>query len=151
MEEFSLKLRLLKEKVKSWTHHKTLEMKGKIIHIEDEINILLNSSFSGIFILQINNRLWSLRVELKKLRDHELQSARLQSRMIWASLGDANTKLFHSMASARKNQNAIWGLEDEAGIMVEHDQGLKDLGVRHFKQIFCDDNKTSIEAQLKVI
>ena len=35
--------------------------------------------------------------------------------------------------------------------MVEQDQGLKDLGIRHFKQIFCDDNQTSIAAQLKII
>ena len=108
-------------------------MKDKSILIENEINFILNSSSSGLLSLQINDRLWSLRAELKKLRDHELQSARLQSRMIWASLGDANTKLFHSVASARKNQNAIWGLEDEEGILVEHDQGLKELGVRHFK------------------
>ena len=60
--------------------------------------------------------------------------------MIWATMGNANTKFFHSVAIARKNQNAIWGLEDEAGNMVEHDQGLKDLGVRHFKKIFCDDS-----------
>ena len=105
-------------------------MKDKSILIEDEINFILNSSSSGLLSLQINDRLWSLHVELKKPRDHELQSARLQRRMIWDSLGDANTKFFHSMASARKNQNAIWGLEDEAGIMVEHDQGSKDLGVR---------------------
>lgn len=71
--------------------------------------------------------------------------------MIWASLGDANTKFFHSVASARRNQNAIWGLEDEGGNMIEHDKGLKDLGVRYFKQIFSDDNQTTFEAQLKVI
>ena len=102
MEDFSLKLRLLKEKVKSWTYDKTLEMKDKRIHIEEEINIILNSSSTGLFVLQENNRLRSLCEELKKLRDHELQSARLQSMMIWVSLGDANTKFFHSMASARK-------------------------------------------------
>ena len=128
-----LKLRLLKEKLKSWTRDKTLEMKYKSILIEDEINFILNSSSSSLVSLHINDRLRSLRAELKKLRDHELQSARLQSKMIWASLGDSNTKLFHSVASSRKNQNAIWGLEDEEGILVEHDQGLKELGVRHFK------------------
>lgn len=35
--------------------------------------------------------------------------------------------------------------------MIEHDKGLKDLGVRYFKQIFSDDNQTTFEAQLKVI
>ena len=60
MEGFSLKLRLLKEKVKSWTHAKALEMKDKSFLIEDEINNILTSSPSGLFTLQINDRLQSL-------------------------------------------------------------------------------------------
>ena len=57
----------------------------------------------------------------------------------------------HSVATARKNHNAIWGLEDEEGTLVERDQDLKDLGVRNFKRIFCDDNLTTIFAHLKII
>ena len=75
----------------------------------------------------------------------------LQSRMTWANLGDANTKFFHSMASARRNQNAIWGLQDELRNLIEDDKGLKALGVRYFSKIFKDDNQTNIVAQLKVI
>ena len=71
--------------------------------------------------------------------------------MIWATLGDSNTKFFHSVAYARKNHNAIWGLEDEEGTVVERDQDLKDLGVRHFKRIFSDDHLTTISAQLNLI
>ena len=88
---------------------------------------------------------------MKHLLDHELLSALLQSRMAWENMGDANTEYFHFVASARRNQNAIWGLEDEARIMVENGNDLKDLGVRYFKQIFSDDHQTTIEAQLKVI
>ena len=55
------------------------------------------------------------------------------------------------MASARKNHNAIWSLKDEDGLVVEKDQALKDLGVRHFHSIFKDDNLTTISAQLNVI
>ena len=71
--------------------------------------------------------------------------------MSWALQGDANTKLFHAMASARKNHNSIWSLEDEAGNLVIDDQGLKSMGMRYFKNIFVDDNLTNIAAQLKVI
>ena len=67
---------------------------------------------------------------------HELQSARLQSRLSWALQGDANTKFFHAVASARKNHNAIWGLEDEEVKLIVDDSGIKDLGVRYFKKIF---------------
>ena len=78
-------------------------------------------------------------------------SARLQSRETWALLGDANTKYFHTVATARKNQNAIWSLQDEAGNWVHDDQSIKSLGVQYFKKIFADDHLTNIVAQLKVI
>ena len=61
--------------------------------------------------------------------DHELQSARLQSRLTWALKGDANTKFFRAVASAGKNHNAIWGLEDEDGNQVVDDLGIKALGL----------------------
>ena len=64
--------------------------------------------------------------------------------MTWASLGDSNTKLFHSIASARKNHNDIWGLEDEGGNMIEDDKGIKDLGVRYFKQILKMINRPTL-------
>ena len=55
------------------------------------------------------------------------------------------------VASARKNHNAIWDLEDEDGNLIVDDFGIKDMGVRHFKKIFQDDHLSNIEAQLKVI
>ena len=84
-------------------------MKGKIPLLEKEIQDILGSSDSGLLSSLENLRLSALKEELKKLLDHELQSAKVQSRLTWASLGDANTKFFHSVASAHKNKNAIWG------------------------------------------
>ena len=55
------------------------------------------------------------------MMDHEFLSARLQSRVTWALHGDANTKYFHAVSTARKNQNAIWSLQDEAGNLVFDD------------------------------
>ena len=92
----------------------------------------MGSSASGLLSSSENHRLLVLKLELKNLLDHELRSAMLQSRFSWASLGDANTKFFHSVASARKNHNAIWGLQDERGILVEEDKELKALGVKFF-------------------
>ena len=60
MEGFSMKLKLLKEKVKSWTHAKALDMKDMSFLIENEINNILKSSPSGLFTHQINDRLQSL-------------------------------------------------------------------------------------------
>ena len=72
METFLLKLCLLKEKVKVWTHDKSLQMKDKIILIEAEINNLLLSSSSGLLSVHDNNKLLDLQKELKMLRDHEI-------------------------------------------------------------------------------
>ena len=121
-------------------------MKEKILLIEEEIQNLLGSSDFGLLSTHENLRLTALKEELKLLLDHELRSARLQSRMTWASMGDANTKFFHSATSARKNQNVIWGLQDDRGILRENEKGLKALGVRYFSKIFKDDGQTNIEA-----
>ena len=71
--------------------------------------------------------------------------------MSWAKQGDANTNFFHAVASAQKNHNAIWSLQDEAGNLVYDDQGLKNLGIHYFKNSFVDDHLTNIATQLKVI
>ena len=151
MDALSQKLRLLKRKVKAWMCTKSLAMKHDLISIESKIKSLLGSSVLGILSSQDHIRLSILRGKLKLLLDHELRSALVQSRMTWENLGDANTIFFHSVASARKNQNAIWGLEDDLGNLIEDDKGLKDLGVRFFSNIFKDDNHINIVSQLKVI
>ena len=85
-------------------------------------------------------RLAELRKKMKHLLDHELLSLQLKSRVTWAALGDANTNFFHSVAFARRNQNAIWALKDYKGNLVEDQKGLKDLGVKYFSNIFKDDH-----------
>ena len=91
MESFSRKLRLPKKKIKDWTHHKSIEIKEKSSSLEFDINKLLSSSPSGILSSESLITLNSLQAELKKLRDHEILTAKLKSRMIWATLGDSNT------------------------------------------------------------
>ena len=81
MEYLSVKLRLLKGKVKSWTKLKSIELKDKSALVDDEINSILDSSSLAIMGASDQSRLVALRLELKKWVDHELLSARLQSRV----------------------------------------------------------------------
>ena len=55
------------------------------------------------------------------------------------------------MASARKNHNAIWSLQDERGSWVSDDLSIKSLGTRYFRKIFEDDHLNNLAAQLKII
>ena len=87
-----------------------MNMKANLTHLEVGMNALLNLSQSAILDRDCQSRLNDLRAEIKKILLHEVNSARLQSRILWAKQGDANTKFFHVVASARKNQNAIWCL-----------------------------------------
>ena len=139
MQDFHDRLRILKEKVKSWTKIEALKMKEKSVDLEKEISSILLSSHSAILNQDQQLKLNSLKNDLQKLIDHEINSARLQSRITWAQKGDANTKYFHAVASARKNHNAIWRLQDELGNSVSDDKNLKDLGARNFKTMFEDD------------
>ena len=107
MNDLSFKLRLLKEKVKPWTKLEAQKMKEKSAYLEEEICSILNLTQSAILSTDQQSRLISLKAELQKILDHELNYARLQSRVSWAKNGDANTIFFHAVASARKNQNAI--------------------------------------------
>ena len=69
----------------------------------------------------------------------------------WVEHGDANTKYFQSIATARKNHNSIWALKDDEDIWVEDEDKLKELGIRYISEIFKDDGKENISDQLKFI
>ena len=115
-------------------------MKRDSLALDSEIKVLLSSYVLGILTMKEQTWLAELRKKMKHLLDHELLSLQLKSRVTWAALGDANTKFFHSLASACKNQNAIWALKDDKGNLVEDEKGLKDLGVKYFSNIFKDDH-----------
>ena len=60
-------------------------------------------------------------------------------------------KFFHSFATDRRNSKSIWALNSRSGETIEDDSKLHTLGVQHFPELFSDDGKTNIEAQLNVI
>ena len=137
-------IKRLKEKVKVWTKTRTLAMKRESTEIEFEIHSLLSSCPSGILSLKDMNSLHVLRSRKDKVLAHELLTWQLKGRKKWAELGNANTKYFHSLALARINFNSIWALKNEEDVWVENDDKLKELGVKHFLEIFKDDDKSNI-------
>ena len=64
--------------------------------------------------------------------------------------GDANSKFFHSYASARRNTNTIWSLNDKDGNPVSEEPALKLLGKHHFSDLFGDEKSTNIATNLEL-
>ena len=60
-------------------------------------------------------------------------------------------RFFHSFATARRNTNTIWSLNDLEGNSVSEDPALKQLGKQHFSDLFGDNKSTNIADQLRVI
>ena len=84
MQDFYDRLRILKEKVKSWTKVETLKMKDKSADLEKEISSILLASHSAILNQDQQQKLNSLKKDLQRLIEHDINSARLQSRITWA-------------------------------------------------------------------
>ena len=151
LDHLTYKLHTLKLAVTNWIKDKSALMVSESRRLDEDINSLLSNSSSGILSHDEQTSLSQLRREKNKILEHYLLTWQLKSRTKWALEGDSNTKYFHALASGRRNQNAIWALEDEDGRCVEEEVGLKELGLRHLSHIFRDDKQTCILDQLKVV
>ena len=123
----------------------------EISEIDRAILTLLASHHSSILSKEASSSLALLKSGKESLLTNQILTWKLKSRVDWIQEGDANTKFFHSFVSARRNSKAIWALNNQFGETFEDDAKLKYLGVQHFSELFSDDGKTNIEAQLKVI
>ena len=121
------------------------------LEVHSHIKDLLEAHPTGILSLENQTIFRSLWDRKKSILAHELLTWQLKSRVQWDTMGDASTKFFHSIASARRNHNSIWALQNADLSWIESDEQLKDLRVKHFFGIFKDDNQTNIVDQLKVV
>uniref|UniRef100_A0A803PV81 Uncharacterized protein n=1 Tax=Cannabis sativa TaxID=3483 RepID=A0A803PV81_CANSA len=61
---------------------------------------------------------------------------RQRSKQLWLKEGDHNSKFFHAKVSARKRNNQIIHLRDTTGILRTWENGLGDVMVDYFNEIF---------------
>lgn len=59
-----------------------------------------------------------------------------RSRVLWLRDGDSNTNYFHRMANSRHSINHIQFLFDDHGLKIESQQGIRDLCVDYFSNLF---------------
>lgn len=73
---------------------------------------------------------------LMKILDQREIYWRQRAKQLWLQSGDKNTKYFHSSANARRRSNIIHKLQDESGNWLEWENGLDNLIVSHFQNLF---------------
>uniref|UniRef100_A0A803PL05 Reverse transcriptase domain-containing protein n=1 Tax=Cannabis sativa TaxID=3483 RepID=A0A803PL05_CANSA len=65
---------------------------------------------------------------------------RQRSKQLWLREGDHNSKYFHAYATSRKKHNAVSKLRDTHGNWIDWNNGLADVIVNYFNDLFCTSN-----------
>ena len=68
-----------------------------------------------------------------------------RSRSLWLQEGDNNTRYFHSRASHRFRRNQIDNLEDTNGDLCSDEEGISNILVDYYQQLFASSNPSMIE------
>ena len=74
--------------------------------------------------------------ELNHALEQEARYWAQRSRVSWLKKCDKNTTFFHGIASLRRKNNTIRGLEEESGEWCKDDDGIKDIASRFFRNLF---------------
>lgn len=83
----------------------------------------------------------------KRIRDllEEIEESWwLKKKALWISCGDENTKFFQDFTRGRKLKNMIWELHNNDEETMSTFEGLSNLGVGHFKNIFKSQGESLI-------
>ena len=109
MSSLTYKLKRLKETIKAWEKGMKQSKAKAILEVDQDINSLVSQA-SGILSVFESSQLSSLKAKKDSLLTQQIPTWKLKSRIDWLKEGDANTKFFHSFASARRVSKSIWGL-----------------------------------------
>ena len=92
-----------------------------------------------------------LRKEINELLDSEEIKWHQRSKVQWLGLGDRNTKYFHTKASDRRRKNTINCIMDENGNWHDSIDGITEVAVSYFKNLFSTSYPTCISKVLDTI
>ena len=85
-----------------------------------------------------------LKKEINDLLDCEEIMWQQRSKVQWMSLGDRNTKYFHTKASGRKKKNTISKLMDDRGIWRESALKVAEVAVSYFENLYMTSHPERI-------
>ena len=92
-----------------------------------------------------------IRKEINELLDSEEIMWHQRSKVQWLGLGDPNMKYFHTKASNRRRRNTINSIRDENGNWHESIDGIAEVAVSYFKNLYSTSYPTRILEVLDTI
>ncbi|KAI0492194.1 hypothetical protein KFK09_026461 [Dendrobium nobile] len=94
-------------------------LKKKILDLQNKE--ALNSNWSVDDVFELRNKVHELNITVRRLSTWWNQRAKAR----WHEEGDANSKLFHNFATARRNGNRIFQVKDEANKLQEEEDQIE--------------------------
>ena len=85
-----------------------------------------------------------LRKEINDLLDSEEILWQQRAKVQWLTLGDCNTKFFHSKALERRNKNTINRIQDENGVWCETEDNIAEVAVNYFERLYATSQPSNM-------
>lgn len=91
----------------------------------------------------------TLKAELNKLYDREVQMWHQRFKVQWIKNGDKNTKFFHGTATQRKQRNFIKRFRDSGGAWQTGEGVISKMLVDFYSGLFTTSNPHNLEIILE--
>jgi len=101
------KLKLMKLSLKEWHQQHTQNLNGKMVLVKNHISFLEEKGEMSVLPDDDIAELHDLSINLHSLARAQASLSWQNSRMKWLQEGDANSKFFHGVMSARRRHNSI--------------------------------------------
>ena len=95
------------------------------------------------------NRVLRLKKEINDLLSKEEKMWKQRSRALWLHEGDTNTRYFHSRATHRFKRNKIEALENSRGDHCVDENGIANILVDFYQNLFASSSPNQIEEALE--
>ncbi|XP_058181176.1 uncharacterized protein LOC131299606 [Rhododendron vialii] len=132
--------------LKLWARERKDSIPVKIKMIQSQLcSVLENISSSNLLLEK------SLRKDLDSLLEQKELFWAQRAKQHWRTLGDSNTKFFHSMTKARRARNHVWQLNSSSGHVLKDESDIRVEFHQHFKSFYSSASPSSLETLQSLI